>query len=205
LTKWVIALTFPLALLIIIFARPFMRIFGPGFESGWPILVIGTIGQLVNCGVGSVGYLLLMSGNERRLMKVQFVMAAVMVAFSIALVPLWGVIGAAVASATTNIGVNAWNLFEVRGSLGILPYNRGYLRLLLPSAVILFVELLVKRYMNLFHHDWIAVACALVSGYLIFAAIILLSGLDSDDRLIASAIWSRIRGGFAWIRPEAAA
>ncbi|HUO13954.1 MAG TPA: flippase [Verrucomicrobiae bacterium] len=205
LTKWVIALTFPLALVIIIFARPFMRIFGPGFESGWPILVIGTIGQLVNCGVGSVGYLLLMSGNERRLMKVQFVMAAVMVAFSIALVPLWGIIGAAVASATTNIGVNAWNLFEVRGSLGILPYNRGYLRLLLPSAVILFVELLVKRYMNLFHHDWIAVACALVSGYLIFAAIILLSGLDSDDRLIASAIWSRIRGGFAWIRPEAAA
>ena len=48
---------------MIIFAPALMRIFGPDFEVGWPVLVIGTLGQLVNCAVGSVGYLLLMSGQ----------------------------------------------------------------------------------------------------------------------------------------------
>ena len=59
-TKWILGLTFPLSIVIIMFARPIMRIFGHDFELGWPILVIGTCGQLVNCGVGSVGCILLM-------------------------------------------------------------------------------------------------------------------------------------------------
>jgi len=94
LTKWIVGLTIPLAVVIIVLARPVMRMFGPAFESAWPILVIGTLGQLVNCGVGSVGYLLLMSGNEKRLLKVQVSMAAAMVGLSAILVPVWGLVGA---------------------------------------------------------------------------------------------------------------
>ena len=93
LTKWMLGLTFPLAMVMIVYARPIMRIFGHDFEAGWPILVIGTCGQLVNCGVGSVGCLLLMSGNQRRLVRVQAVMAAVMVGLSVWLVPRVGSVG----------------------------------------------------------------------------------------------------------------
>lgn len=193
LTKWVIGLTLPLALVMIVFARPFMRIFGHDFESGWPILAIGTLGQLVNCGVGSVGYLLLMSGNERRLVKVQIGMATVMVVLSATLVPLWGLIGAAVAAATTNIGVNLGNLLQVRKALGLSPYNRGYLRLLPATIASGGVTLIVHRYSSLFHYDLLQVGVALGLGYGIFAGMILLVGLEPDDRLIARAIWSRVR------------
>ena len=55
LTKWIFGLTLPLAAMIMIFSVPIMRIFGHDFEPGWIILVIGTIGQLVNAGVGSSG------------------------------------------------------------------------------------------------------------------------------------------------------
>src|ERR1022692_738726 len=34
---------------------------GRDFEAGWSVLVIGTLGELIDCGVGSVGFLLLMS------------------------------------------------------------------------------------------------------------------------------------------------
>lgn len=196
LTKWVVGLTVPLALVIIVFARPMMRIFGADFEIGWPILVIGTLGQLVNCGVGSVGYLLLMSGNEKRLMKVQVVMAVLMVVMSIALVPVWGIVGAAFATAMTNIGMNVWNLFEVRKALHISPYNRGYLRLVLPTMIACVVTLLIRRYSPLLNHDWLAVGAALALTYCVFAAIVLMTGLDDDDRLIASAMWGRIRTAF---------
>jgi O-antigen/teichoic acid export membrane protein len=203
LTKWVVGLTLPLAMVIIIFARPLMRIFGHDFEPGWPILVIGTIGQLVNCGVGSVGYLLLMSGHEKRLMKVQIFMACVMIILSVTLVPVWGIVGAAVAAAITNVGVNAWNLLEVRKALGISPYNRGYLHLVLPTIAVLGATLLLKKYSPMFNHDWLAVGVALGIGYCLFAAIVLVTGLDDDDRLIATAIWSRIRGAFVRTEVEA--
>jgi O-antigen/teichoic acid export membrane protein len=197
LTKWILGLTLPLASVIIVFSHPLMRIFGHDFEVGWPILIIGTLGQLVNCGVGSVGYLLLMSGNERRLIRVQMVMAAVMVALSAALVPLWGIVGAAVAAAVTNVGVNGWNLLEVRRVLGLSPYNHGYLRLLPPAVLMLVVTLALKAYAEVFRHDWLAVGVALVAAYAVFAAVVLFLGLDADDRLITRAIWSRVRGAFA--------
>jgi O-antigen/teichoic acid export membrane protein len=199
LTKWVVGLTLPLALVIIVFARPLMRIFGHDFEYGWPILVIGTVGQLVNCGVGSVGFLLLMSGNERRLVRVQIAMATVMVVLSAGLVPLWGLIGAAVAAAATNVGSNLWNLLEVRRALGFSPYNRGYLRLVPATAAALVITLVVERYSSAFHHDWLVVGVALGLGYSIFAGMMLLMGLDADDRLIAGAVWSRVRNAFGTV------
>lgn len=194
LTKWIVGLTLPLALVIIVFARPLMRIFGHDFEVGWPILIIGAIGQLVNCGVGSVGNLLIMSGNEKRLIKVQIAMAAVMTISCAALVPLWGMYGAAVAGAIANVGTNGLNLLEVRKALGISPYNRSYQHLLLPTAVTLALILVLKKYASVFQHDWLAVGVTLALAYCIFPAVFyLIAGLDADDRLIASALRSRVR------------
>lgn len=194
LTKWAFGLTLPLATVVIVFAHPLMRIFGPGFENGWPILVIGTAGQLVNCGVGSVGYLLLMSGHEKQLIKVQIAMALLMVVASIALVPALGIVGAAVAAAITNVGMNIVNLLVVKKTLGISPYNKGYFRLLLPTGTMLAAVIILNRHSSVFRHDWLAVGVTFAAAYCIFTAIVLAVGLDADDRLIATAIWSRMRG-----------
>jgi O-antigen/teichoic acid export membrane protein len=196
LTKWMLGLTFPLAMVMILFARPIMRMFGHDFEAGWPILIIGTCGQLVNCGVGSVGYLLLMSGNQRRLVRVQAVMAVVMVVLSLQLVPLWGALGAAVAAAITNVGVNAWNLVEVRRALKLSPYNRSYLKLLPSLGSALLITLLVSKASVFVRIDWVMIVIALVLAYGAFSAVTFATGLDADDRLIANAVWGRVRTTF---------
>ena len=197
LTKWIMALTVPIAAVIIIFARPLMRIFGPGFEVGWPILVIGTLGQLVNCGVGSVGFLLLMSGNEKRLIKVQAAMATLMLLLSVALVPVWGIVGAAIAAAITNVGTNLWNLLQVRACLHVSPYNRSYLHLVPPAAASIALTMLLKSKSAVFHHDWLAIGVTGVLAYTTFAIVALGFGLTSDDRLIANAVWRRVRAAFS--------
>lgn len=196
LTKWSLGLTAPLAAVIIIFAHPFMRIFGSEFESGWPILVIGTLGQLVNCGVGSVGYLLLMSGNQRRLFRVQLVMAGVICAMNLLLIPRWGITGAAIAAALSNILTNLWYLREVRNALGLQPYNRGYLRLVLPLALTCVALFGVRAALSASSPAWLLIAAGMVVAYLTFAGIVLLCGFDADDHLIASAIRMRLRGAF---------
>jgi O-antigen/teichoic acid export membrane protein len=173
-----------------------MAIFGYDFAAGWPILVIGTCGQLVNCGVGSVGCMLVMSGNQRRLIRVQTYMAATMVVLSVWLVPLWGALGAAIAAAVTNVGLNVWNLVEVRSALNLSPYNRSYLKLLPSLGIALLAALLVGKAAAFMKADWIVILVALVLAYGTFSAMTLVIGLDADDRLIANAVWSRVRGAF---------
>jgi O-antigen/teichoic acid export membrane protein len=144
-----------------------------------------------------VGYLLLMSGNEKRLIKVQIAMAVMMIACCAALVPLWGIVGASVAAALTNVGMNVWNLLEVRKALGISPYNRGYLRLLLPTLLTLAATLALRKYSYAVHRDWLAIGITLGLAYCIFWSVVLMGVLDADDRLIATAIWSRIQGALS--------
>jgi O-antigen/teichoic acid export membrane protein len=196
LTKWILGLTIPLAAVMILFASPLMRIFGRDFAAGWPILIIGTIGQLVNCGVGSVGYLLLMSGNQRRLIRIEAVMAAAMVLLNLLLIPRWGITGAAMAAAITNVIGNVWYLSEVRGRLGLWPYNRSYLHLALPIAGTLTVVLALRAVFGAVRQEWVVIGAGLVLGYLTFVSIAFSFGLDADDKLIAKAVWARVSGTF---------
>lgn len=202
LTKWILGLTFPLAMVLIIYSRPIMSIFGREFEAGWPLLVIGTCGQIVNCGVGSVGFLLLMSGHERRLVRVQIVMAAIMVLLCFKLVPSWGALGAVVAAAVTNIGMNVWNLIEVRRVLKISPYNKSYLKLL-PSAFAAGLITVLFSKAAVFHRaELVGIAVSLLFSYAVFCALSLVMGLSDDDRLITDAVLARVRAIFG--RPQIA-
>jgi O-antigen/teichoic acid export membrane protein len=195
LTKWSLGLTLPLAAVMIIFAPVLMRVFGRDFERGWPILVIGTIGQLVNCGVGSVGYLLLMSGHQRDLVRVQVFMAVATVVLGILLIPKWGILGAAAVAALANLLSNLWYLLEVHRKLKMFPYNTSYFGLAFPLAGTLGILLLEYRLLD-FRSNWILIGFALIAGYAAFIGIALSSRLDSDDRLILRAIWSQTVGRF---------
>jgi O-antigen/teichoic acid export membrane protein len=203
LTKWIVGLTLPLAAVVILFARALMRIFGHDFEAGWIILVIGTVGQLVNCAVGSVGFLLLMSGNEKRLVRIQLVVGVITVPCCLLLVPRWGVTGAAIAAVIGNVGSNVWCLFEVKKVLGFFPYNRSYWSLTLPAAAVLVAGLSLRIALQSVRPDVIVVGVSMLVAYAVFLGTVLASGLEADDRLIANAIWARVRNSWPTFRPAA--
>jgi len=193
LTRWILAFTLPLVIGMMVFAKSLMGIFGTDFQAGWLVLIIGSVGQLVNCGVGSVGFLLLMSGHERQLMRVQVVTTMLTIVLGLALIPRWGIIGAAAASATANVVVNMWNMLLVRRLLGFLPYNRSSLRLLSSTVVsvgvVIFSEAMLRGMAA-----WTRIVVGLLLAYVSFLGVLLLSGLDADDRLIGQAAWKRMKG-----------
>jgi O-antigen/teichoic acid export membrane protein len=119
-----------------------------------------------------------------------------MVALCFSLISRWGLVGAAVAAAVTNIGTNVWNLVEVRSALKLSPYNRSYLKILPSIGGALLVTLVVRNGAAFLRKDWIAILVAAVSAYAVFSAVALSIGLDADDRLIANAVWARVRGAF---------
>ncbi|HVN19613.1 MAG TPA: oligosaccharide flippase family protein [Dongiaceae bacterium] len=193
LTKWVLGLSLPLAFVVIAFAAPLMSIFGPAFEAGWPVLVIGALGQVINCAVGSVGYLLYMSGNQNRLMRVQFVMVGVSLLINVTLIPILGVIGAALAAAAVNVASNIWNLTEVRKALRIFPYNRSYFAMAIPAFLSAGVVVCLRHWRVPTPRAWLEILIALVASYLVFAVFALKFSLDDDDRMIAGSAWAQLR------------
>ncbi|HEY1462100.1 MAG TPA: flippase [Terriglobales bacterium] len=195
LTKWIFGFTFPLAATLIVFARPLMRIFGPDFEAGWAVLIVGTIGQLVNCVVGSSGSLLLMSGHEKHLLKMHVVIAIVSIGLDVALIHSFGMLGAVFAAATANVLINLWYLKGAYDRLNILPYNKSYLRLI-PAFSFTLASLMAVNHFAGESHKLLALVLAGVAAYTSFLAAALITGLDADDRLITTAIWSRLRGAF---------
>jgi O-antigen/teichoic acid export membrane protein len=191
LAKWTFGLTLPLAAVMILFARRIMGMFGPDFEPGWPVLVVGTLGQLVNCGVGSVGYLLQMSGHQKKLLRIQTVMAVVVVVMNLTLIPLMGLLGAAIAGAVVNALSNLWYLAEVRNSLGIRPSWKKYIALAAPTATTIALIWLLRGLVTTTWPTWAAVVVALALGYVVFLGTSLLT-LDPDDRVIARAVGSKL-------------
>ncbi len=194
LTKWILGFTVPLALVTIIFSKPLMRLFGASFESGWLVLTLGTLGQLVNAGVGSVGYLLLMSGNQARLIRVQVVMAVFMVATTLVLVKPFGMAGVALGAALTNALSNYLCLREVRAALHYSPYNQTYLRLVGPCLASLAVTFGVRFLAGPGHVplEWLWIGIALAISYATFFGLALLAGLDDDDKMIVAAVRGRL-------------
>lgn len=197
LTKWILGLTLPLAAVVIVFAKPLMQMFGRDFEGGWIVLVIGTMGQLINCAVGSVGYMLLMSGNQKRLVKIQSVMAFVVVALNLILIPIWGILGAAIATAATNACSNIWYLREVKDALNMSPFNRDYARLLAPALSVAGMAWFLRFALRSATTPWIMVCLAIAICYATLIVVSTMMGLGSDDRVVANAIWRRLRDSFS--------
>jgi len=192
LTKWIVAFTLPLAFVMIIYSKPLMRLFGPAFEAGWVVLILGALGQLINAGTGSVGYLLLMSGHQKRLVRIQTIMAVFLVAVTLGLVRPFGMIGVAAAAALATAVTNYLCLKEVRAALGLSPYNRTYLRLIGPGFVSIVLVLCLRFFMVNVHPEWLMIGAALVLAYGTFGGLLMMIGLDDDDKMIVEAVGRRL-------------
>ncbi len=98
----------PVALSMIIFSRwILLTVFGADFVSGATALAILSAAQIINAGMGSVGLLLVMTGHERDTATGVGIAAVMNVALNALLIPVWGIEGAAIATA---ISVATWNI-----------------------------------------------------------------------------------------------
>jgi O-antigen/teichoic acid export membrane protein len=85
-----------------------LALFGAGFSGGSTSLDVLLLGQVVNAGAGAVGWLMLLSGNQREAAWVYGCVAIGHVALLAVCVPLLGMIGAAI---VTTVSYTVWNLW----------------------------------------------------------------------------------------------
>ncbi|HTG46691.1 MAG TPA: MATE family efflux transporter [Actinomycetota bacterium] len=136
-TRWTVAGTIPILLLMLIEPGAILSVFGGArfAADGSSALRILVIGQAINVSVGAAGFVLIMAGRTGWDLIVYSLSAALDLTLAFLLVPRFGIEGAAAAQAITIAASNWLRLVLVRRFVGIFPWDGAYARLALPAAV----------------------------------------------------------------------
>jgi O-antigen/teichoic acid export membrane protein len=193
-TRWTLAATIPVLLVLGILPGETLRIFGPEFTDGAAALRILIVGMIVPVTVGTVGFILIMAGRTGWDLAVYVGAFAIDIAVALALAgpSRLGIRGAAIAQALTLSCSAVARLLLVRRFLGIWPFDRSWTRLVVPT-------LLGALTMGLLHAAiadgrWaIDLLVSAAGGTAVYGAAILTIGLSPTERAAVTRLVARRR------------
>lgn len=183
-TRWIIILTSPVFVLILTAGGSLLRIFGPEFTVVWVPLAILGFAQLMDASMGPVGYMLVMSGNQKIEFYNVLTVALLNIALNYIMIPRFGMLGAAIATGSSVIVVNMLRLITVSRKLRLWPYDRRELfKLIMGFIVVVSVgfswQVLGPNIHFLLHLFTAFLLIAITNFGLLF-----LFGINESDRML---------------------
>src|SRR5204862_4185934 len=119
------AMSIPVVVLLLAGGRVVLNAYGAAFRDAYPILAVLATGQVVGATMGIIsGFLLTMTAHERAARRMVVGTALLNLALTITLTPLFGAVGAAVATVTaglTRVGLLSWYAQRYVG-VAVRPY-----------------------------------------------------------------------------------
>lgn len=107
-------------------------LYGPDFTAAFPAMLVLVAGQFVHSVSGLTGSFLNMTGEQNVLSRVKTVAALANLGLGLLLIPVLGMLGAALAAAACNAGWNLYVLYWIRKkygrSIAYLPLGRFFRR-----------------------------------------------------------------------------
>lgn len=113
-TRYLFLISSLVIISILIFWEPVLSLYGPEYLNGKMVLIYRGIGQLVNASVGSVWYIVIMTGHPKIRFLGTFASALINVVLNFILIPVLGIDGAAIASMTSTVFINILGFFVVK-------------------------------------------------------------------------------------------
>lgn len=135
-TVWQILLTWPFYIMIALFAEAVLSVFGPEFGGGAAAIAIMTAGVLVGAAAGPVDVLLIMAGKSTWSLANTGAALATNLILNLALIPVLGITGAALAWTVSRLVANLLPLGQVSAALSFRPFGPHWLAAaMLPSVI----------------------------------------------------------------------
>ena len=135
-SKWIFAITFPMMLLFMLFPDNILGIlFGAEAMGASMPLVILTLGFFTLSFIGASSIMLFVIGKTRTIMANTIVATAVNFALNMALIPSMGIIGAAVATASSLILLSVLHIIFCYRHTRLQPVQKSYLKILVSGLV----------------------------------------------------------------------
>ena len=118
-SKLILFSSVPILIIYLIFPHQILAVFGKSFIAGSTALIILSIGQFVNSVTGSVGYFLIMTGNQNIFRNIVFCSVLVNIFLNYLLIPKYNYNGAALATAFSMALQNILALIYIRNKFNI--------------------------------------------------------------------------------------
>jgi O-antigen/teichoic acid export membrane protein len=143
-TGWVVRLSLPAFVALLVFPGDLLRLFGGDFAAGAAVTMILALGQLVNAATGPCGTLLNMSGRVAVNMYDNLAALLLNVLLNLWLIPAYGIIGAAAAWAVSLAAVNVARVLQVRALVRALPVSAGMFKGFAAGAIALLAGVVAR-------------------------------------------------------------
>jgi len=124
-TAWMVAVNWPIYLVLLTFGPALLAVFGRDFAGGQVVLVVLAATMLVATAVGPVDVVLLMGGGSAWNLVNTLLALGANLALNVVLIPRYGLAGAAAASAAGTLLNNLLPLVQVWRSMGLHPFGTG--------------------------------------------------------------------------------
>lgn len=140
---YLIMMALPIFILVVYLGDRILTLFGNEFKEAYSVLFILMIGQFVNIATGSAGYILMMSGKEKIEAINIFVTLLLNICMNMYLIPVYGIIGAAIATSASLVIVNIMRVYQNHRIVGLPWFSKDVFWLILYSSFcFIFLELL---------------------------------------------------------------
>lgn len=185
LAYWIFGSSLVFFMFLLIYPVEFMGLFGDDFMAGGNVLIILTIGQIVNCFTGSVGLMLTMSGRTKvTLMNSTLALIAVS-GLGFLLIPNFGVVGAAISYSLSIALVNLLRSYEVYKIFGFHSFSIRMAKALYAAALsglfLIFIKFIIGN------QSYSGFAVSMIIALIIYLLSFLIIGLTKEDFVVIEA------------------
>ena len=178
--KWIVIIQLPIFLVMVLFPKTLLQIFGSEFTDGSLTLIILAFGSLLKVGTGMGGIIIDMAGYTKLKLVNTIIQVTTFIILNVILIPRWGLIGAAIAAVVGEGIINTLRLVEVFIIYKIIPFNRSFFKPLLASLGAIGAFLLVLQVVN--HADnFLLAGLNMMIMVLVYIGIIYMLGFSQDE------------------------
>jgi O-antigen/teichoic acid export membrane protein len=188
-TSWVFRLALPPFVMLFVFPRELLALFGPGFEKGITVTVIMTVAWLLNSLSGPSGYMLTMSGRPMTQMTNNLAGLAMNVALNVWLIPRYGIVGAATAWAVSLMVITWARVVQVWAFSKMLPFSRDLLKGVWAGVAAAIAGVAIREAIG----GLASLVVGLAAVGAAYVTVIVILGVDEDDRLVLDSLRRRFR------------
>ena len=191
-TDWSVRCSLPLVLFFIAYGHPVLALYGPEFANrGTLPLQILVAAQFFGSLCGPLGNVALMSGLERHYLFITIASALLLAVLLFVLIPHFGLVGAAIAIASSILFVNLGTMFLVKRKLNLHWWDKRY-RAWLPQAGANLLLVLLVCYLPL-NLGAIELLMLLATMYALALFVSIPFGMHEDDRDLFSHVWAEFQ------------
>lgn len=186
-TRWVTYATVPIFVLLIVEAQEIMALFGRDFDGpGTWVLRILAFGSLVNCITGGSGITLIMMGRQDIQLKISIAVATANFGLNLFLIPVWGVIGAAVSASSCLALSNFFKVIAVHRLNAMIPFDGKMAWFIGYSSVAIGLLFIIKPVLPDNHILSVGLVCFITAS--LSGLFIMKSKRDPGDEIVLKKI-----------------